>query len=381
MPNTTIPNDFDVTIIGGGVIGLAIARRLATHSTVLLVERHRHFGSETSSRNSEVIHAGLYYSAGSLKESLCIKGKEALYAYCDAFDVPFQRTGKLIVSPVAEHPQLARLEHTAQRLKIPLQRLSCSELQALEPHVRGQEALLSPTTGVIDSHVYMQRLEQHATEHKAVLVNKTGFISAQPTDSGWEVLLSTQDGNTTISTSSLINAAGLQALSIARHLGMSLPDLRLYPCRGHYFSHQGKSPFQHLIYPLPEPNLTGLGIHATVDLSGFTRFGPDTEYLRQSEIQSDRYCYSVDEQLKQRFVNAIQRYYPNLDPKRLQPDYAGIRPKLHAQNHLPADFNLLSGSAELPPVIHLLGIESPGLTASLAIADHIEQTIARLSSR
>ncbi|WP_419812925.1 NAD(P)/FAD-dependent oxidoreductase [Bacterioplanoides sp.] len=362
--------DFDYCIIGGGAVGLAIARQLSPLGSVLLVERHALFGSETSSRNSEVIHAGLYYADNSLKQRLCLRGKELLYAFCEQFDVPHQRLGKLIVAQQAGDPKLAELEHKAQRLGIPLQRWNQQQLQQQEPAVRAAEALFSPSTGIIDSHQYMQTLAQQAEQQGALLMCQTEFLTANRQAENWHITLNTSDGLYDVKASTLINSAGLQAQSVARHCGQSEQQIpALYPCRGHYFSYSGSSPFHHLIYPLPEANLAGLGIHATLDLGGQLRFGPDTQYLIPNGVLS----YEVDPQLKGKFASAIQRYFPELDPEKLHADYAGIRPKLHPAHQKAADFVIQHDTKTA--ILHLFGIESPGLTASLAIAESVQKAV------
>lgn len=369
--------DFDFTIIGGGVIGLACARALVKHGSVLLVEQHSLFGSETSSRNSEVIHAGLYYPSGSLKETLCIRGRKRLYEYCAAQDIPHQRIGKLIVAQSIDDPQLAQLEQKALALNIPITRLNQSELKEIEPEVNVAEALLSPDTGIIDSHIYMLRLSQDAEHLGALLMKNTGFKSAACSDEHWQVSLTTTDGDYSIRTGALINAAGLHSHNVARACGTPLHDLpTLHYCRGHYFNYAGKRPFNHLIYPLPEANLAGLGIHATLDLGNQIKFGPDTQYLDRSITADSPNLYNVAPELKDTFIHAIRSYFPNLQPNALHADYSGVRPKLSQAGETAADFSLRrSEHPGEPPLLHLLGIESPGLTASLAIADEIHQCL------
>lgn len=362
-------NDFDFCIAGGGVIGLAIARQLSQRGSVLLLERHAVFGSETSSRNSEVIHAGLYYTPGSLKEQLCLAGKQALYDFCERFDVPHRRIGKLIVASTADADKLEPLLQKGRRLGIPLQRLNSAELQEREPHIQGAAAIWSPSTGIIDSHRYMQTLAAQAEANGALLLCHSTVRQATASDTGWDVQVDTTDGLVSIRTGAIINAAGLQAQTLAQHLQLDASLIpALFPCRGHYFSYQAKSPFRHLIYPLPETNLAGLGIHATMDLGGQVRFGPDTQYLAAQQLDD----YSVDAALRQRFATAIRRYFPQLDVTALQPDYAGIRPKLHSADAPPADF-CLHAQTQPAPALHLFGIESPGLTASLALAELADQ--------
>ena len=366
--------DFDYTIIGGGVIGLACARQLAQTGSVLLVERHGLFGSETSSRNSEVIHAGLYYPSGSLKERLCIRGRELLYAYCENNDVPHQRIGKLIVAPDKNHPKLMALKAKADNLGIPIELLDKSALQALEPGIDAAEALYSPETGIIDSHTLMLQLAQDAERLGALLMKQTCFECAEPQTEHWEISLTTADGPYTCTTAHLINAAGLSSHDVARRCGTDINELpALHYCRGHYFSYQHKNPFKHLIYPLPEENLAGLGIHATIDLGGQLRFGPDTCYLEENIAN-----YEIPDDLKETFTQAVADYFPNLDCNALQPAYAGIRPKLSGPGESVQDFVIHSENRlQAPPLLHLLGIESPGLTSSLALAEEIAVRLSR----
>ncbi len=365
--------DFDYCIIGGGVIGLACAYELSHHGSVLLLEQNNRFGAETSSRNSEVIHAGLYYAPGSLKEHLCIEGKQRLYQFCTEFDVPHKAIGKLIVAPESGQDQLAQLLSKGRSLGIPLQLLDQQQLQEMEPLVRGYAALHSPTTGIIDSHCYMERLAQQAEQRGALLLRHSRVVSASERDDGWQVEVYSMDGVTSIRCATLINAAGLQAQKMAHALGVKESQIpKLYLCRGHYFSYSGKNPFRHLIYPLPEKNLAGLGIHATLDLGNQLRFGPDTEYL-SADSPAD---YRVDPALAYVFANAVQRYFPDLNTQQLQPDYAGIRPKLHTKHETAADFVIHQPNSQ-PPAVHLFGIESPGLTASLAIGTFVTKMLQK----
>lgn len=368
-----MPADFDVTIIGGGVIGLACARALSGTRSVLLVEQHDLFGSETSSRNSEVIHAGLYYPPGSLKESLCIEGRERLYDFCEHHDVPYRKIGKLIVAPKTDHTELDRLEQKARSLNIPIERLTRHEIQEREPDVRAEAALFSPETGIIDSHIYMQRLAQEAERQGALLMKQTRYLKGEADNGLWHITLQTSDGDYRVTTEHLINAAGLHSHDVATRSGTDTSTLpTLHYCRGHYFSYQGKSPFRHLIYPLPEKDLAGLGIHATLDLGDQVRFGPDTEYL----VSHNRH-YAVPEELKTKFYHAISSYFPNVDVSQLHPDYAGIRPKLSGPGESAQDFVIFRDNRmEAAPLLHLLGIESPGLTSSLALADKITARVS-----
>lgn len=361
--------DFDITILGGGVIGVALARALSTHYSVLLLEQHDQLGTETSSRNSEVIHAGLYYPSGSLKEQLCLDGKQRLYAFCEQYDIPFQAIGKLIVAQANQQNELDALIRKANQLAIPIEQLNRQQLRAIEPNVCAEYALYSPTTGIIDSHTYLQRLAQHATEQGALLQCHSPFISAE-FDQYWRITTEQNQQPFTITSRYCINATGLHAQTTARQCGLN-PQLipTRYLCKGHYFSYQGRSPFKHLIYPMPEANLAGLGIHATLDLAGQVRFGPDTLYLDENELN-----YHVDEQRRALFADAIQRYFPQCDAQRLQPEYAGIRPKLHSADQPSRDFTLTPHWHQQQLAgLHLFGIESPGLTASLALANYVTE--------
>lgn len=361
--------DFDVTILGGGVIGVALARALSHHYSVLLLEQHAQLGTETSSRNSEVIHAGLYYPSGSLKEQLCLDGKQRLYAFCERYDVPFNAIGKLIVAQPHQLHELNALASKARRLNIPIEHLNRQQLQAREPLVVAEQALFSPTTGILDSHTYLHRLAQHATDQGALLQCHSPLLAAR-FDQHWHITTEQQGHPFTVTSRYCINATGLQAQATAQRCGLAANQIpTLYPCKGHYFSYQGRSPFQHLIYPMPEANLAGLGIHATLDLAGQVRFGPDTQYL-----DAEHLSYQVDEGRRALFANAIQQYFPSCDATRLQPEYAGIRPKLHAAHQPNQDFTLTpQWHHQQLAGLHLFGIESPGLTASLALANHVTE--------
>ena len=365
--------DFDYCIIGGGVVGLASAWCLSQHGSVLLLEKNALFGAETSSRNSEVIHAGLYYPPGSLKEQLCLRGKALLYSFCETYDVPHKAIGKLIVAPDEHNPRLTQLFTKGQQLGIPLQRLDRRALQQMEPEVDAQAALFSPSTGIVDSHALMQTLAAQAERHGALLQRHTRFLNARPEQGMWRIHTETSDGPFSLSAATLINCAGLHAQAVATRIEpVVAPLAQLRPCRGHYFSFPGAAPFSHLIYPLPPENLTGLGIHATLDLGGQVRFGPDTQYLDKDCIDD----YHVSSALKKTFAQAIQRYFPALDTDRLHPDYAGIRPKLHGADQPAADFDIRR-SHDSPPAIQMFGIESPGLTSSLAIGERLTEMIQR----
>lgn len=370
---------FDHVIIGAGVIGLAIAYKLSLKANsdkidgkILLIETQSQFGSETSSRNSEVIHAGIYYSENSLKATLCRQGKEQLYEFCQHHRVPHQSIGKLIIATdTLELESLESIQRNALNNGIELTLFDQVQCLAIEPEVNALGGLYSSTTGIIDSHSYMQTLLTLAEQQGVLYSSNTQFLRAEKHPAGYQVLLNTQDGEYKVLCRSLINSSGLDAPAVAKKIDAL--DKTLIPeyhyCRGHYFSYSGKSPFSHLIYPVPQKNTAGLGIHATLDLSGQLRFGPDTQYIENIEYGFDD--HAKDER-KNNFITAIKRYYPNLNGTRLQPSYSGIRPKLSAKNEQAKDFFIQDDEQhKVAGLINLFGIESPGLTASLAIADYV----------
>ena len=370
----------DVVVIGAGVVGLAIAARLSEQfHDVLVVDQHGHVGEETSSRNSEVIHAGIYYPQGSLKAELCVKGKARLYDYCKTKHIPHAALGKLIVATHAD--ELDGLATTLEKAKAngvtDIEYVSSQQLNRIAPELNAIEALHSPSTGIIDSHAYMHSLLADLERNNGMFVGNTHCETIHKSTSGFNVTFNSQGEKLTLKSKFVINSAGLSAQQVATSIeGMpdnQIPELHL--CRGHYFSYSGKSPFSQLIYPLPEKNGAGLGIHATLDMGGQLRFGPDTEYL--SDGINYQFSPSTLAQLKSKFVAAIQRYWPNLNPEKLQPAYTGIRPKLQGPNDGVKDFVIQNGiDFDLDGLINLYGIESPGLTSSLAIADMVSEILS-----
>ena len=365
-------DSIDTLIIGAGALGLACAARLArSGQSTLIVETERLIGSHSSSRNSEVIHAGIYYAPGSLKAELCLEGRERLYAWCRAHQVAHRQLGKLLVA--VENAEITRLEQLHENAEAcgvhDLQRLNKTQLQALEPAVRGSCALLSPSTGIIDSHAYLQSLLAAAEHRGAQLVLHTRVEQLEADGDGWIASGQSNGEPFQLKAQRVINAGGLFAQQLAEQTEglQSVPPLHL--CQGRYFSYSGRSPFQHLIYPMPEANSAGLGIHATLDLGGQVRFGPDTQYLTQID-------YRVDESLREPFASAIRRYFPSLDSARLVPGYSGIRAKLAGPGEPAADFIIQTPNDHgLPGLVNLFGIESPGLTASLAIAERVARAL------
>ena len=366
----------EVIIIGAGVVGLAIARELsASLNNVLLLEKNTGFGEETSSRNSEVIHAGLYYPTNSLKAKFCVQGKGLLYQYCQNRHIPFKRLGKLLVAQ--DSAEISVLNNILKQAQVngvnDLSWVSKESLAQHQPKLNIIGALSSPSTGIIDVHAYMQSLLADFELNQGQFVAQSKVLNVQPTAGGFVVTINSQGEQIKLHTRQLINSAGLHCTNLAHHIdGLSKALIpKLHWCRGHYFSYQGKSPFNELIYPVPSEN--GLGIHASLDIGGQLKFGPDTEYI-------DQLTYQVDEQLKGKFVKAIKRYYPTLDEGKLIPAYSGIRPKLQGPDEGFKDF-CIQGEKEhgLTGLINLFGIDSPGLTSSLAIAKYVSELLAEKS--
>lgn len=354
-------------VVGAGVVGLAVSRALAMAGLdTVILEGESHFGTWTSARNSEVIHAGIYYPAGSLKASLCVQGRDMLYAFCRDKGVPHRKAGKLIFArTVDEADELETIERSAHAAGVhDLSRMGSTQAAKLEPVLSCYEALYSPSTGIIDSHSFMQALLGDAEAHGATYVAESRVTRIARHQDGWAVYLSDSDEPAAI-TRCLVNSAGLAAHDVARTIeGLDPAGLPpLHYARGVYFSYSGSNPFTHLIYPVPEPG--GLGTHLTFDLAGQIRFGPDVEWI--SELG-----YHVDPGRYAKFLTAAQRIWPDIIPAKLRPGFAGIRPKLSGPGEPAADF-VISGEADhgLPGIVNLFGIESPGLTASLAIAERV----------
>jgi L-2-hydroxyglutarate oxidase LhgO len=357
----------DCVVVGAGVIGLAIARRLAQAGReIIVLEAAEGIGTVTSSRNSEVIHAGIYYPAGSLMARMCVGGKRALYQYCRDHGVPYRNSGKLIVatSPKETEKLQSIRAHAEANGVLDLQTLSGEAARALEPALNCDAALLSPSTGIIDSHAYMLALRGDAENAGAAFAFHTPLLAARVTGERIE-LDAGGDAPMTIECSLLVNAAGLGAPAVARGIDGMPIDLipRAYLAKGNYFSCSARAPFSRLIYPVPEPG--GLGVHLTLDMAGQARFGPDVEWVNAID-------YAVDPARAERFYPAIRRYWPALPDGALMPSYSGIRPKIVPPAVAAQDF-LIQGPKDhgVAGLINLFGIESPGLTSSLAIADHV----------
>jgi L-2-hydroxyglutarate oxidase LhgO len=374
---TSAGDSVDICIVGAGVIGLALARELVSafpSRQIVVLEQHNHVGMETSSHNSEVIHAGIYYAPGSLKALCCVRGKELLYDYCNALAIPHKRTGKLIVANHTEQPALENIHQRAHANGVStLQYLEKQQIAAMEPNVQADIALWSPETGIIDSHDYMQHLLREAQAGGVMLACRTRLLSAEVKhpDHGFELRLQSGAEELTLHTRVLINCAGLHAVGVAGTIDGLDPAYipRIQFIKGSYLRLSGKSPFTHLIYPVPDPAYRGLGIHATLDLAGQCRFGPDIEAVDTLDLRVDPARIPL-------FEKEIRRYFPSLNVQRLHTDYAGIRPRLVTDNGDPADFMIQNAATHhLSGLWQLFGMESPGLTASLAIAELVVSDI------
>jgi L-2-hydroxyglutarate oxidase LhgO len=362
----------DAIVVGAGVVGLAVARALAAAGReVIVLEAAEAIGTETSSRNSEVIHAGLYYPAGSLKARLCVAGREALYRYSEEHGVPHRRCGKLLVATDEKQlPKLAAIKAQADANGVgDLVPLAAAQARALEPELRCIAAYLSPSTGIIDSHAFMLALQGDAESRGAMIAFRSPVAGGAVGDDGI-VLDVGGEAPLRVLARSVVNCAGLHAQKLARALA-GFPSAHvppLYYAKGNYYSLSGASPFSRLVYPMP--NEAGLGVHITIDLAGQARFGPDVEWV-------DAIDYDVDPRRAASFYGAIREYWPGLRDGQLAPGYAGIRPKLVGPNAPAADFVISGPRAHgVAGLVNLFGIESPGLTAALAIGDHVRELLA-----
>lgn len=355
----------DAAVVGAGVVGLAVARELACSGrSVIVLEKEAAIGTGVSSRSSEVIHAGIHYPHGSLKERLCIAGKRLLYAYCERHGVAHRRIGKLTVA--TDEADVARLRRLADHAREAgadeeLQWLDGDGARALEPGLACIAAVHTPSSGIVDSHALMLSLLGEAQDHGAVLARATPVTRAMRTANGWRV----ESGSDAIACDLLVNAAGLDAQAIAARIdGLDpacVPALHL--AKGTYFACAGKAPFARLIYPLPVAG--GLGVHLTLDLAGQARLGPDVEWTQARN-------YAPDPGKAGAFADAARQFWPGLDAGRLSPAYAAIRPKLSGPGEAAADFRVDGPNVHgMPGLINLFGIESPGLTACLALAAHV----------
>jgi L-2-hydroxyglutarate oxidase LhgO len=361
--------DFDAIVIGAGVIGLAIARELAmSGQQVLILEAASRAGTETSARNSEVIHAGLYYPTNSLKARFCVEGRQQLYTFCTEHGVATRRVGKLIVATTGDEDAKLRAIH-GQAIANgvhDLEWLTSKQVSSLEPAIRCTAALLSPSTGILDVPGYMLALQASAERFGTTLAFQTSFVNAKERDGLFEVSTRGKDGETSrLKCRTLVNCAGHGAHNVAASIAGLNFDLLppRFLAKGSYCSLSGQTPFNHLIYPVPVSG--ALGIHATLDMAGAVRFGPDIEWL-------DALDYSLPEGIAGKFVGAVKSYWPDVEMRRLSPSYCGIRPKIHGPDESFADFSIeFKDRHGVAGLVNLFGIESPGITASLAIARYV----------
>ena len=369
----------EVVVVGAGVVGLAIARELALHGkSVLLVEKEQSFGMSTSSRNSEVIHAGIYYPKDSLKANLCVQGNRLLYSYAKERGVPFNNYGKLIVACTqAEQVSLEQIWHRAQENGVRgLERMTQTTIHQVEPELHALEGIYSPSTGIIDSHSYMLSLLGDFENAGGVISYRTTFEHAQLLNQSERWVITLKSGEDAdvfeMSCDEVINCAGLGAVEVAKKIDGLLPIHipEAYFVKGNYFSLSGKTPFRHLIYPVPEK--AGLGVHLTLDLNGRAKFGPDVEHIESTDEKTIN--YAVDPSRVGHFEKQIRQYWPGLPSNSLTPDYSGVRPKIKMNGKVEADFRIDNTEQHgVPGLINLFGIESPGLTASLAIAQEVQK--------
>jgi L-2-hydroxyglutarate oxidase LhgO len=378
MSGTSSVPEFEVAVIGAGIVGLSVAAALARRGrSVLVLERREAIARETTSRNSEVVHAGIYYPAGSWKAVLCVEGREALYARCERLGLPHRRIGKLIVAtsadeiPVLERLQRAGLENGAPGLEL----VDGRAVAALEPAVRAVAGLRSPATGIVDAHALATSYAAEAEAGGAVIALHTEVVGAERAAPGYRLAVADSDGGrTTLSCVAVVNAAGLGADRVAALPGIDVDarGYRLHYCKGDYFSVAPGAALrlERLVYPVPAG--PGLGVHATLDLAGRMRFGPDAEFVPEP-------AYGVDPAKAEAFAEAARRYLPTLEAEWLSPDYAGVRPRLAGPGEGFRDFVIAEESdAGLPGWVNLIGIESPGLTAAHAIAERVATLLSAL---
>ncbi len=367
--------DAAITIIGGGVVGLAIAAELsATYSPVFLLERYEHYGQETSSRNSEVIHAGIYYPHNSLKATLCVEGRRLLYDICEKHDVPFKRITKIITATTEEEAStLKKLYDHGKGNGVELQMLSGKQVHALEPHIASVAGILSPTTGIISAHGLMDFYYHTAKAHGTELQMHCEVVGVEKRGGEYLISIKEDAGVSTFTSERVVNAAGLECDTIAQLAGIDIDTCgyRLEYAKGCYFALPGsyRNLISRLVYPVPPKE--SLGVHALMDLGGHIKFGPDIEYLADRRLD-----YSVDENKRHAFAESVRRILPMVKDEDLTPDMSGIRPKIQKKGGPVVDFIIKEESDKgLPGFINLIGIESPGLTASPAIAKHVQRLL------
>ncbi|MBN2863514.1 MAG: NAD(P)/FAD-dependent oxidoreductase [Bacteroidales bacterium] len=368
--------DTEITIIGAGVIGLAIGEKISEkYKDVFLIEKHPTFGQETSSRNSEVIHAGIYYPPGSLKARLCVEGKDLLYEYCRNNDIPFNKCGKLVVATSPEEiPVITKIRENAYGNGVDLSLLDRDQIARIEPEVFALKALYSPTTGIVDTHSLMKRFETNILNNGGQIVYGSEVTGIKRTGTGYEITILDADKRYYRFTSRiLINSAGLTSDKISEIAGIKDNSLKHYFCKGEYFKvNPPKNRLvKRLIYPVPHPDLEGTGVHVTIDMAGGLKLGPDISY-----IDSDCYDYKVSGSKQEDFWRSAKKFLPFLEYEDIVPEMAGIRPKLQREGTPTQDFYIKEETGRgYAGLINLIGMESPGLTACIAIANYVMNLI------
>jgi len=369
--------DAEITIIGAGIIGLAIAERISeNHKNVFLIEKHPSFGQETSSRNSEVIHAGIYYPANSLKSKLCVEGKRLLYDYCKRYEVPFNKCGKLIVAtsedeiPVIENIRQNALKNGVNDLEM----FDRDRIAEIEPEIFALKALFSPSTGIVDSHALMKQYETNMINNGGQIVYGSEVVAIEHINSGYEItLLDSDGGKFSFASKRVINSAGLSSDKVSGMVGIYDDALRILFCKGEYFRIRPPKNrlVSRLIYPVPHQNMEGIGVHVTIDMGGGVKLGPDVKYL-----ESNVFDYKLTPSKKEVFYESAKKFLPFLEPDDITPEMAGIRPKIQKPGEPQRDFYIMEESKRgYSGFINLIGMESPGLTASIAIADYVNHLI------
>lgn len=369
--------DAEITIIGAGVVGLAIAEKVSEeHKNVFLIEKHPSFGQETSSRNSEVIHAGIYYTKDSLKARLCVEGKRLLYDFCRKYDVPFNNCGKLIVATSEEEIAVIEgIRQTAIKNGVDdLVVLEREQIAEMEPNIFALKALFSPSTGIVDSHSLMKQYETNTINNGGQVVYGSEVTGIKRIKNGYEITLPNADKmNYSFTSRIVINSAGLTSDKISEMVGIDDDTLKILFCKGEYFrvNPPKNRLIKRLIYPVPHHNMEGIGIHVTIDMGGGVKLGPDVKYL-----ESNIYDYKLTASKQEEFYKSAKKFLPFLELDDIAPEMAGIRPKIQKPGELLRDFYIMEESKRgYPGFINLIGMESPGLTSSIAIAKYVNNLI------
>jgi L-2-hydroxyglutarate oxidase LhgO len=369
--------DAEITIIGAGVVGLAIAEKVSQeHNNVFVIEKHLTFGQETSSRNSEVIHAGIYYTKDSLKARLCLEGKWLLYDYCKKYDIPFNNCGKLIVATSEEEISVIEgIRQTAIQNGVDdLRVLDREKIAEMEPHIFALKALFSPSTGIIDSHSLMKQFETNSINNGCQIVYGSEVTAIKQIKEGYLItLLDADKRNYSFTSAIIINSAGLSADKVSEMIGLEDDNLKILFCKGEYFrvNPPKNKLIKRLIYPVPHPQMEGIGIHVTIDMGGGVKLGPDVKYL-----ESNVFDYTLTASRQEAFYKSARKFLPFLEYDDIAPEMAGIRPKLQKPGEPLRDYYIMEESKRgCPGFINLIGMESPALTSSISIAEYVNKLV------